>query len=214
MSFDTLAPHYRWMERLFAGSLMQRSRVAFIEQTRHCRHALLCGEGHGQFLTALLAAHAQASVTCVESSARMIAQARAQLARRQLTSSRVNFVHQDALEWSPPPGEFDLVVTDYFLDCFRPDQLARLIRRLADGATSDATWLLADFRRPAPGWRRWRAAFIVGVLFAFFRLTTDLAASRLTPPDEYLRAAGFQLVQRREWNLGLVHADLWRRTKD
>lgn len=213
MSFDALAPHYRWMERVFAGNLMQRSREAFIEQTRQCRHALLCGEGPGQFLEALLAANADVRVTCVESSARMIEQARAQLARRRLTSDRVCFVQQDALKWSPPPGEFDLVVTDYFLDCFRSDQLARLIRRLSEGATPDATWLLADFRLPATGWRRWRAAFVVALLFALFRLTTDVVASRLTPPDADLSAAGFRLVQRREWSLGLVYSDLWRRTE-
>jgi len=27
MSFDALAPHYRWMERVFAGNLMQRHRT-------------------------------------------------------------------------------------------------------------------------------------------------------------------------------------------
>jgi SAM-dependent methyltransferase len=213
MSFDALAPHYRWMERLFAGSLMQKSREAFIEQTRHRRHALLAGEGPGRFLSALLAINPQLSVTCVESSARMIQQAQAQLARRHLESSQVRFLHQDVLSWMPPRGEFDLVVTHYFLDCFCPDQLTGLVGRLASGATRTATWLLADFHMPDSRWRRWRAERIIGLLYAFFRLTTGLAASRLTPPDDDLGAAGFRLVQRREWSLGLVHSDLWRRTE-
>jgi SAM-dependent methyltransferase len=211
MSFDTLAPHYRRMERLFGGCLMQRSRAAFIAQTLHCRRALLAGEGPGQFLAALLAANAQVSVTCVEGSARMIEQARALLTRRGLCGSQVSFVQQDALQWSQRPGEYDLVATHYFLDCFRPDQLAGLVRRLADSATPSATWLLADFRVPTKGWRRWRAELIVALLFRVFRLTTGLAASRLTPPDDYLRAVGFGLVARREWSLGLVHSDLWQR---
>jgi SAM-dependent methyltransferase len=212
MSFDALAPHYRRMSRLFGGGLMQRSRAAFIAQTRHCRRALLAGEGPGQFLAALLAVNGQVRVTCVEGSARMIEQARAHLARRRLNCGQVSFVQQDALQWSQRPGEFDLVATHYFLDCFRPDQLAGLVPRLADAATPSATWLLADFCVPTDGWRRWRAEFILGLLFRFFRLTTDLAASRLTPPDDYLRAVGFGLVARREWSLGLVHSDLWQRT--
>lgn len=211
MSFDTLAPHYRPLERLFAGDLMQRSRTAFIQETRHCQRALLVGEGPGEFLAALLASNARVAVTCVERSARMIEQARTQLARRQLDSGRVHFARQDALRWSGPPAGFDLVATHFFLDCFRPDQLTALIRRLAEGAAPHATWLLADFAVPASGWRRWRARFIVGLLYVFFRLTTRLRASRLTPPDELLRATGFRLLQRREWSLGLVHSDLWRR---
>ena len=108
---------------------------------------------------------------------------------------------------------FDTLAPHYFLDCFRPDQLAELVGRLAGGATPSATWLLADFRVPTAGWRRWRAEFIVKLLFTFFRLTTRLAASHLTPPDDYLRAAGFRLVQSREWSLGLVHSDLWQRSQ-
>lgn len=215
MSFDTLAPYYRRMEQLFAANLMQLSRTAHIEHTQGCRNALLAGEGPGQFLVALLETNAQIRVTCVEGSAGMIQQAQAQLDRRHLRNGRVNFVQQDALEWSPPRScaEFDLVVTDYFLDCFSSVQLAGLIRRLAEVAAGNATWLLADFRVPLAGWRRWRARFILGCLYAFFRATTQLAASRLTPPDEYLRAAGFQLAQRREWSFGLVHSDLWRRAR-
>jgi hypothetical protein len=211
MNFDALARHYYRMEVFFAGRLMQRSRVAFIGQARHCRHALLVGEGPGRFLAELLSANAHISVTCVEGSARMIQQARSHLLRRHLDGGRVTFVHQDALAWSPPPGVFDLLATHYFLDCFRSDQLAGLAGRLACGATSSATWLLADFRVPIDGWRRLRAAFIVELLYAFFRHTTGIPALRLTPPDDYLDAAGFRLMLRREWDLGLVHSDLWQR---
>ncbi len=211
MSFDTLAPHYRWMERVFAGGLMQRSRAAFIDNTRHARHALIAGEGPGQFLEALLSANTRIRVTCVERSARMIQEARNCLARCRLDSNQVRFVQQDALTWPQPSGEFDLVVTHFFLDCFSADQLPVLVERLASGATSNATWLVADFCVPRSGWQRWRAQSIVALLYLFFQLTTDLAASRLTPPDPHLRAAGFRLQQRHHWSLGLLQSDFWLR---
>ena len=115
------------------------------------------------------------------------------------------------MNWTPAFGAFDLVVTHFFLDCFPPDQLADLVRRLADAATAGATWLLADFRLPTGGWQRQRARLIVALLYQFFRLTTHVAASRLTPPDDHLRAAGFALAARRERSFGLVHSDVWRR---
>lgn len=211
MSFDTLAPFYRGMERMFAGTLMQKCRTSFIGDAADSRQALVVGEGPGQFLAAMLAVNSKAIVTCVDQSPRMIAECRAHLARRRLDERQVQFVQQDALKWTPAFGAFDLVVTHFFLDCFPPDQLAGLVRRLADAATAGATWLLADFRLPASGWQRQRARLIVALLYRFFRLTTNVAASRLTPPDDHLRAAGFALAARREWSFGLVHSDVWRR---
>jgi hypothetical protein len=70
---------------------------------------------------------------------------------------------------------------------------------------------MADFRLPERGWRRWRAKLILALLYAFFKLTTSLSASWLTPPDNFLTKAGFKLADRRQLNFGFAHADLWSR---
>lgn len=212
MSFNTLAPYYHGMEILFAGRLMQRSRTAFLEKARSCQHALLVGEGPGCFLSALLAANPHVQVTCVEHSAGMIRQARWHLNRNRLDEKRVVFVQQNALTWSCPSTQFDLLATHFFLDCFPAEQLDPLVRQLGKAATHKASWLLADFQMPPDGWHRYRALTITALLYTFFRCATGIAASRLTPPDNFLRATGFQLMQRLEWNLGLFHSDLWQRT--
>ena len=91
----------------------------------------------------------------------MIQQTHQRLAREKLDGSRVSFQQMDVLVWTPPPGKFDLVVTNFFLDCFRAEQLQKLIPLLAGSATNDAIWLLADFHVPERGWRRWRASVIL-----------------------------------------------------
>ena len=211
MNFDRLAPHYPWMEKLFAGGLMQRCRTSFLSRTTNCRHALLVGEGTGRFLVELLRANPQILITCVEHCEGMIKQARQRLARERLDESRVRFQQMDVLQWTPPKGQFDLVVTHFFLDCFRAEQLQQLIPLLAESATDQAIWLLADFRVPERGWRRWRACALLASLYLFFKIMTSLSASWLTPPDDFLAAAGFQLVERRLADGGFAHADLWSR---
>ena len=211
MNFDRLAVHYPWMEQVYAGGLMQRCRVAFLPRVIYCRRALLAGEGTGKFLAELLRNHPDAEVVCVEQSTSMIQQARRRLARERLDISRVRFEQADVLAWTPPPGQFDLIVTNFFLDCFRLEQLERLIPMLARSAASGATWLVADFRLPENGWRRLRAAINLAALYAFFKLSTSLSANWLTPPDELLRTAGFELVERRLANFGFTHADCWRK---
>ena len=212
MNFDRLAPHYHWLERIFAGGLMQRCRTALLDRAKNSRHALLVGEGTGRFLTELLRGNPEIKVVCIESCAGMIRQAQRRLGRERINPERVQFEQTDVFDWVPPVEKFDLVVTNFFLDCFRAGQLQKLVPLLSASTTADAAWLLADFRIPECGWRRWRAKIILASLYACFKISTSLSASRLTPPDPFLASAGFALIERRMANFGFAHADYWRRT--
>jgi len=213
MSFDTLAPWYRTMEFLAAGGILQRCRTAFLAEASNCRRALLLGEGPGRFLVALLRENPHLEVTCIERSPRMIEEACREVRRHGLNVAQIRFEQDDALTWQPPRHEFDLIVTHFFLDCFQRDELEGLVAKVAASATGEARWLLADFRMPEAGWRRWRARAVLALMYAFFRLTTGLSASRLTPPDGFLEAAGFRLAAQRLANFGLARSELWVRSK-
>jgi hypothetical protein len=64
------------------------------------------------------------------------------------------------LNWMPTDETYDLIVTHFFLDCFRPDQLGHIIPRFAACATPNANWLIADFQIPARGLQRIRGRLI------------------------------------------------------
>jgi len=208
-NFDWLAPYYRAMEWILAGPKLQRCRAAFLNSLPAPRHALIIGQGTGRFAEALLRAHPNIRCTCVDSSRRMLEVARLHLEARGLDMALVNFVHADILEWSPPPEAFDLVVTHFVLDCFRPDQLAKIMPSLAVAATPDARWLLADFQEPAAGLARWRARAILEMMYLFFRGAVGLPAAELTCPDAWLVQNGFTLRERQTFEWGLLHSDLW-----
>lgn len=210
MSFDVVAPHYDWMEAVSAGSLLQRVRTHWLDDLGGCSHVLSVGEGHGRFAEAFVARHPQARLTCVDDSARMLARA-----RRRLDASggagAVTWTRGTLPAWRPEPGAYDGLVTNCFLDCFPPDQLADVIATLADGAAPRATWLVADFAVPSHGPARWRAQAAHAAMYAFFRQVTRIPARRLTPPDPYLRQAGFRLAGRQTFSWGLLQADVWTR---
>lgn len=207
MSFDRLAPHYDWMEALTAGNLLQRVRTAWLDQLGDRSRILSAGEGHGRFAAACAERFPRAALTCLEDSEKMIARA-----RRRVPSPPANiaWVRANILSWVPV-REHDAIVTCFFLDCFPPELLAKTIAKLAACATPDAVWLVADFAVPARGPARWRARAVHALMYRFFRIFTDLPARRHTPPDELLRAHGFRLEGRREFEWGLLRADLWRR---
>jgi ubiquinone/menaquinone biosynthesis C-methylase UbiE len=209
MSFDPLAPAYRWMEFVLAGEKLQRCRTAFLNHVADARDILILGEGNGRFLVECAQVSSSARITCVDESARMLELAKQRL-ERVGSSRNVQFLRYDALTWVPPRGAFDLIVTHFFLDCFRPDQLEKLLASLAYACRPGARWLLADFQIPDRGLARWRAAAIHQLMYAFFRLATRLPARRLTAPDPMLKSAGFVLKQRMVAEWQLLHSDLWQ----
>ena len=171
------------------------------------------GEGNGTFLVECRRKLAQASVTCVDASSRMLALARDRLQTAGLNAHEVEFIRADALTWNPPKGRFDLLVTHFFLDCFRPEQLRHLIQSLADAGSSDASWLLADFQVPPAGFQRYRALLIHVLMYWFFRVTTRLPAKKLSVPDALLKECGFNLQSRMLSDWDLLRSDRWERAE-
>jgi ubiquinone/menaquinone biosynthesis C-methylase UbiE len=208
-NFDWLAPHYRWMEWFLAGSKLQRCRAAFLDSLPPPRRVLIVGQGHGRFVEELLRRHPQTRCTCVDSSQAMLTETRRRLAARGLEAASVEFVHADILQCPLPRAAYDWVVTHFVLDCFRPEQLAKVLPLLAEAATPDAHWLLADFREPQSGPAKWRARAILDVMYLFFCWAVSLPASELTTPDPLLAQCGFRLRERRIFEWGLLHSDLW-----
>jgi len=211
MSFDALAPHYRWMEFVLAGNKLQRCRTAFLTQVAGRKRVLIVGEGNGRFLLACRRTLKHARIICLDASVRMLALAKARLQSSGLGLDGIEFIHADALGWEAPAAAFDLIVTHFFLDCFRPEQLERILALLAGAATLDAAWLLADFQVPPAGLRRYRALLIHRAMYLFFRYATRLPAWSLTVPDTFLEAHGFALRQRRLSEWGLLRSDRWER---
>jgi SAM-dependent methyltransferase len=206
-AFDRLAPHYDWLEAVTAGARLQRARTAWLDELRGCRRILSVGEGHGRFAAACAARFPDAELTCVEASGGM-----RQRARRRLgpAAARVRWRQADLLSWQPE-GRYDAIVTCFFLDCFPPDLLAAVVARLAACAAPRATWLVSDFAVPSGRLAGARAKAVHALMYAFFHVATCLPARRLTPPDALLAAHGFTLAGRREFEWGLLRADVWRR---
>ena len=208
MNFDRLAPHYDWMEACLAGDRLQRARTVWLGELAGRRRILSVGEGHGRFAAACRTRFPEAELTCVEASPAMLARAQRRLGP---DAANVHWHGGDLLAWEGGGG-FDAIVTCFCLDCFPPETLAAVVETLARRAAPDAVWLLVDFTLPPRGPARWRALAVHALMYAFFRRLAGLPARRLTPPHDLLRRQGFQLAGHREFEWGLVRADVWRRS--
>jgi hypothetical protein len=209
MSFDRLAPHYRWMEFVLGGDVLQQARTCWLSEVSMTRRALLLGEGNGRFLGRALAALPDATFHCVDASDGMLRQA-----DRVVPASdrkRVTFEVASLPGWRPYGESYDLVVTNFFLDCFPAEELEEVIAVAAEASAVKSAWTLTDFAIPGSGWKRARAKMIHGAMYAFFRWATGIRAHRLIAPEPLLAALGFERVGAREFERGLVRSSLWRR---
>jgi hypothetical protein len=136
-----------------------------------------------------------------------------QLAEQKITrdAKRTRFVRDDIRSWTPAPAQYDLIVTHFFLDCFPADQLADIVRKLAQAAKNNAVWLLADFRIPSGAFDRFRARAWLAAMYAFFRAAAGIEAQQLIDPSPFLRSAGFTLERQNLFRYGMLKSELWRR---
>lgn len=209
--FDALAPAYLALEKLTFGGLLHGCRTAHLDRLGACRKALVLGDGDGRFLADLLAAHPRVEADSLDISPGMIALARERAARVTGGAGRARFFVADARTDSLPSSGYDLVVTNFFLDCFTRDELAGLVTKVAGACAPGALWVDGDFRLPAGGWERPAAKLALAGMYAFFRLATRLPARELLDPAPLLTAAGFRLLSEQTRLRGFLSARLWVR---
>ena len=114
------------------------------------------------------------------------------------------FIHADVLEWEPPHF-YDLIATHFVLDCYRPDQLERILAKLSGASSPGASWLVADFQEPEGGLARWRARAILEMMAFVFSMGDGLwPAANLTAPDPFLETARFFAEQTPDVRVGTV----------
>ncbi|HEV2806080.1 MAG TPA: class I SAM-dependent methyltransferase [Chthoniobacterales bacterium] len=211
MSFDAIAPWYRALETVAFGNALQQARVACLDEIGSPRRALIVGEGNGRFLAALLQRQPLVKVDCVDASERML-----DLARRHVMETvpdeinRVEFLQQDVTAWTPP-DRYDLIVTHFVLDCFRTEQVGRIVAKLAQAAAPNAIWLLADFTIPQSGLSRAHARTWLAVMYGFFRCVAGIEARELVDPSPFLRVEGFVLERQEFFRFEMLKSELWRK---
>ena len=205
MNCDPLASVYRWIEYAAFGSRLERHRFHFLKSAVGSKKALLLGDGDGRFLAALLKANAEVRVDSLELSAKMIAVAK----RRVRNQARVQWMQGDARNISFPNDQYDLIVTNFFLDCFSSDDVQALARRIRAAATPGARWIISEFRQPTKGWQAWHAKLWLRAMYLFFSAATRLKTRQLPDYREAIAAQGFGLLNEKVSVAGLIGSELW-----
>ncbi len=209
VNFDPVARLYRWLEYLSFGPWLARCRSAQLAHMTGARHALLLGDGDGRFLQHLLAVNPGLHADVVDSSRSMLAT----LKRRVRLSGGENIrLHlADGLEWEPSGanGQYDLIVSHFFLDCFFPHQLEQLFDRVLPHAQPGAQWVVSEFAVPRNPLSAFLARGIIASLYRVFGLLTGLPVRALPDYAGSMLRRGLVLSHERRFLAGLLRSELW-----
>jgi SAM-dependent methyltransferase len=209
VSFDFLAPHYRWLETIAFGNALQRARTCWINKIARPNRTLIVGEGNGRFLCELLRAHPGIAVDCIDASEEMLRLAQARLLRTSPESiPHVRFLCKDILNWSPQ-GSYDLLVTHFVLDCFPRPELQMIVNKLAAAAEPGALWLIADFILPRNRVARGHARLWLWLMYSFFGITASIKAKNIVDPQPILAGNGFVRASSTVSRAGMLRSDLY-----
>ncbi len=205
-NFDRLAGPYVWLERLSFGGLLHWCRTALLGELADARTALVLGDGDGRFLEAFVTFNASVQVDAIDISPAMVA-----VAGRRVRTDRVRFTVADVRARNFLPERYDVIVTNFFLDCFPESELEVLIAKLVPTLKPGGRWLVADFRRPAARVPRLIADAALAGMYLCFRVATRIPASRLVDPAPILERHRLTVEKTASRLSGFLTALLWKK---
>jgi cyclopropane fatty-acyl-phospholipid synthase-like methyltransferase len=206
-NFDAIARPYRWLEYLSFGPMLERCRFHRLHELTDARRALVLGDGDGRFLARLASQNPQIQADVVDLSPAMLRLLSGRVAKIG-GQDRITLHCADAREFAPS-GDYDLVVTHFFLDCFTTAEVLNLTARIRSYLCPGARWVVSEFAIPRGPLSSILARLLVRSLYAAFRLLTGLKTHRLPDYAAALRSCGLALVSRHHWFQGLMVSEIW-----
>lgn len=209
--YDRLAPYYDFLARIIFGKSLLQAKSHCLDFLPQGAKILLIGGGTGQILPAILEGDRQAHVVYLEKSSKMMAFARRRLEQSMIR--RVSFIEGDESKL-PAVEKFDVVITNFFLDQFMEDRLEVLINLLFDRLNTTGLWLFTDFQLQKGQAHYWWQNLLVKIMFAFFKITTNLETNRLPEFDHFFQDQNLQLVEEKYFFKKLIVSRAYRKSID
>ncbi len=209
-TFCNLARSYRLLETLAFGPMLKRARLAWIDHLATADPILLLGDGDGRSLSAILDINRDARITSIDSSPAMIEQAQQRIRRHQPRAlNRVSWHCRDIRETRLPPNQFQAVVTQFFFDCFRQDEVIGIHRNVSQSLKVNGCWIWSDFVVPDTPLQAFLARSYLNFLYRFFRWQTDITAYHLPDVPPLFARSGMSPAGNRRFLFGTIESSVW-----
>jgi ubiquinone/menaquinone biosynthesis C-methylase UbiE len=203
-NFDFIAPYYDRSVKLVFGRSLFRLEVDSINAIRSNSRILVIGGGTGRILP-LFSSLRQVQIVYIEKSEAMIEQAKE---RTKGIDLDIEFLVGDIRQFSLEE-KFNYILTSFFLDCFESKGLQDIIDHCEKALVPGGCWIINEFSN-----KGMTGKLLIKSMYIFFRLVTNLEASRL---EDYPRlicdTLSFRELCRKESMEGLIYSTILMKSK-
>lgn len=210
--FDKLAPWYFFLEKLIFEDQLQECRTSQTKRLTNARNVLILGDGNGRFLESFLEANKYANIESIDISKKMISLAKNRIGLI-LNGRKVNFINADVFKWEFPKNKYDLVVANFFLDCFTIPELKNLTEKISVSLIPKGKFIYGDFNIPNSFFKKNLFYLMLSLMYIFFRIFTRISARSLYDPSFLLIQNGFKLENEDHQLCSFLKSQLWVKTK-
>ncbi|PIQ22025.1 MAG: SAM-dependent methyltransferase, partial [Cytophagales bacterium CG18_big_fil_WC_8_21_14_2_50_42_9] len=179
-SFSPVAGFYDTLAHFVFGRNLQEAQAANLQSMADNIRILIIGGGTGWILQQVLQNTQNSSIVYLEASGSMLKKTEERIGQITLSNQ---IEYRLGTEADIKQAEnFDLLITNFFLDLFSPVYLQSILNKLDDALAPDGKWLITDFVMPISGkLAHLRAMLLFKSMYLFFRLTCGISATTL--PD-------------------------------
>ena len=105
-------------------------------------------------------------------------------------------------------NEFDAVLTFFFLDLFSDEKLRSVIAKIKVALKPNAHWLVSDFINTT-----WWHAYLLSIMYSFFRISTGLRNKRLPDWTGLLLESNFRVLEHKMFFGNFIKSGLFQTTE-
>lgn len=194
-NFNSIAPVYDTLAMLIFGKSIRESQTTFFNVLKPNQHILICGGGTGWILRELDKLRIPLNIVYVEYSVKMLKRAQN---REPFNHLSIKFINDDVFEFNLM--SYDVVITNFFLDVFKPSRLDELIFKLKESIEDSGSWFVADFRNTG----KWNHKALNYLMHKFFRVISSLESHKLQDFEQILIKNGLFLKDERFFFNGFI----------
>ncbi|MEQ8926001.1 MAG: class I SAM-dependent methyltransferase [Fulvivirga sp.] len=201
-NFNSIAFIYDKLAHIVFGKAIIESQQVHLGHIKNGKSILICGGGTGQILRKLDALNVSLKVDFVEKSRGMIERACRHAPFKNL---QVNFINQDIFDVDL--GEYDVIVTPFFLDIFSRSNLVKLIATLSASVKPKGCWINTDFKISNVWWKKVMILF----MYLFFRLTANLEGKKLHDFELLIIKSGLSKVESTTFFKAMIDSSIYKK---
>lgn len=198
--FDPIAKIYDKLARIVFGRSIRDSQLHFLSLIPVNAEILILGGGTGWILNEILKIKPASRIWYVEASAEMIS-----LSKKNSVSTNICFIHgtEDNI---PPSQNFDVVVTNFYLDLFAYEKLPEVIDKILPRLKREFIWIATDFVNEGKWWQN----VLLKIMYFFFGIVSNIDSKHLPDWISILQKSRLHLIDSKCFYSGFIKTSVFR----